>query len=63
MSDLFKAAVYSDNETLYVLDHGDPEEALVAGVFTPNKSEAQVFEGIGWADRVAGLSAVLERTV
>ncbi len=63
MTDQFKAVIYSDNETLYVLDRGDPEAALAAGGFTPNPSEAQVFEGIGWGERVAGLGAVLERAV
>ena len=63
MTNQFKAVVHSDNETLYVLDRGDPEVALAAGIFTPNPSEAQVFEGIGWAEQVAGLGAVLERAV
>ncbi len=63
MTDEFKAVVYVDNESLYLLDAGDPEEAIEAGAFTPNPSEAQVFEGAGWADPVAAVGAVLERTV
>jgi len=63
VTDQFKAVVYSDNEILYVLDQGDPEVALSEGAFTPNPSDAQLFEGLGWADPVAGLGAVLERVV
>lgn len=63
MTNSFKAVVYSDNETLYLLDQGDPEVALQEAAFTPNPSAAQVFEGAGWADQVAGVGAVLERVV
>jgi len=63
MTDQFKAVIYSDNEILYVLDQGDPEIALQEGAFTPNPSNAQLFEGLGWADPVAGVGAVLERVV
>ncbi len=61
MTEEFNAVVYSADETLYVLNQDDPEAALEAGAFTPNRSEAQVFEGPGWAAQVAGFGAVLER--
>lgn len=63
MTDEFKAVIYGDNETLYILNQGDPEAAIEAAAFTPNPSEAQVFEGLGWSPQVAGLGAVLERAV
>jgi len=62
-TDTFKAVVYSDNETLYLADQGDAEAAIEEASFTPNPSNAQLFEGPGWADQVAGVGAVLERVV
>lgn len=61
MTDQYNAVVYNIDETLYVLNQDDPEAALEAGAFTPNRSEAQIFEGEGWAAQVAGFGAVLER--
>jgi hypothetical protein len=60
MSNVYRAVVESDNVLLYLADAGDPEEALEAGVFTENPSEAQLFEGIGWLNQVAGFGASLE---
>lgn len=62
-TDTYKAVVYQGNEVLYLADRDDPEQALQDAVFTPNPSQAQVFEGAGWADPVAGVGAVLERVV
>lgn len=59
----FKAVVYEGSEVLYLADRDDPEAAIADGAFTPNPSEAQLFEGTGWADQVAGVGAVLERVV
>jgi hypothetical protein len=61
MTDTFKAVVYIGNEALYLADRDDPEQALEDAAFTPNPSQAQIFEGPGWADPVAGVGAVLER--
>ena len=44
------------NVTLYVED-------LEKGLFTENRADAQVFEGKGWSDKVAGVGAVLMRTI
>lgn len=63
MTDSFKAVVYQGNSTLYVAYADDPETALENGLFTENPSQAQIFEGPGWADQVAGLGAVLERVI
>jgi hypothetical protein len=60
-TDTYKAVVYQGNETLYLADRDDPEQALQDAVFTPNPSQAQIFEGAGWTDPVAGVGAVLER--
>lgn len=44
------------NVTLYVED-------LEKGLFTENRTDAQIFEGKGWSDKVAGVGAVLEQTI
>lgn len=44
------------NVTLYVED-------LEKGLFTENRADAQIFEGRGWSDKVAGVGAVLVRTI
>ena len=44
------------NVRLYVED-------LEKGLFTENRADAQLFEGKGWGDKVAGLGAVLEQTI
>ena len=44
------------NVTLYVED-------LEKGLFTENRADAQVFEGPGWSDQVAGVGATLIRTI
>jgi len=44
------------NVTLYVED-------LEKGLFTENRADAQIFEGKGWSDKVAGVGAVLIRTI
>jgi len=44
------------NVILYVED-------LDAGTFTENRADAQVFEGAGWSDRVAGVGAVLQQII
>jgi len=62
-TDTFKAVVYQGNEALYLADRDDPEAAIKAAAFTPNPSEAQIFEGAGWSDPVAAVGAVLERVV
>jgi hypothetical protein len=62
-TDRFKAVVYQGNEVLYLADRDDPEQALQEAAFTPNPSNAQIFEGAGWVDQVAGVGAVLERVV
>lgn len=62
-TDTFKAVVYEGNEVLYLADKDDPEAAIDEAVFTPNPSNAQLFEGAGWADPVAAVGAVLERVV
>lgn len=38
-------------------------EDLEKGLFTENRADAQLFEGPGWSDKVAGVGAVLERTI
>lgn len=62
-TDTFKAVVYQGSEVLYLADRDDPEAAIKAAAFTPNPSDAQVFEGAGWADPVSAVGAVLERVV
>lgn len=44
------------NVTLYVED-------LEKGLFTESRADAQIFEGKGWSDKVAGVGAVLVRTI
>ena len=63
MTESYKAVVYQGSDVLYVAYADDPETALEKGLFTENPSKAQVFEGPGWADQVAGLGAVLERVI
>lgn len=62
-SETFRAVVYDGNISLYLADRDDPEAAIKAAAFTQNPSNAQVFEGAGWADPVAAVGAVLERVV
>ena len=63
MTDQFRAVIEVDNTVLYLLEAGDPEEAITEGAFTENPSVAQIFEGKGWAPQVAGFGAVLEQVV
>jgi len=44
------------NVTLYVED-------LEKGLFTENRADAQIFEGRGWSDKVAGVGAMLMKTI
>ena len=54
--DHFIAYREDGNVTLYVED-------LEKGLFTENRADAQIFEGKGWSDKVAGVGAVLIRTI
>ena len=38
-------------------------EDLEKGLFTESRADAQIFEGKGWSNKVAGLGAVLEQTI
>lgn len=63
MTDQYRAVVEIDNTVLYLLDQGDPEEAISEGAFTENPNAAQIFEGKGWSQQVAGFGATLEQVV
>jgi len=54
--DHFIAYREDGNVTMYVED-------LEKGLFTENRADAQIFEGKGWSDKVAGVGAVLIRTI
>jgi len=65
MTDQFRAVIPGEtpNTVLYLLEAGDPEEAISLAAFTENPSAAQIFEGRGWLQQVAGFGAVLEQVV